>query len=132
VSPSKIAADRTGLGSTDPTRFYLSIFDYGLYRSTETHSYEQVFASAGGGTVAASISSRTEFALAPNGDKLRIYLGGRGRNRSGGLLPGGQRQCAGIQPDQRNRQPGMDKTVQRNRGHAWLLVLQFLRDPVLV
>jgi hypothetical protein len=72
---SKIAADRTGLGSTDATRFYFSIFDYGLYRSTGTGSYEQVFASAGAGSVAGSLNSRTEFALAPNGANLRLYLG---------------------------------------------------------
>jgi hypothetical protein len=50
------------------------MFDYGLFRSTGGN-VEQVFASAGGGTVANSLASRTEFALAPIGRFLRIYLG---------------------------------------------------------
>jgi hypothetical protein len=66
----------------DPTtagRVYLSIFDYGLYRSDGHGAYEQVFASAGGGLQANSLSARTEFALAPLGNgKLRIYLGDLG------------------------------------------------------
>ena len=57
-------------------RIYFSVFDYGLYRGTTASGYEQVFASAGGGDIANSPTSRTEFALAPlkNG-KLRIYVG---------------------------------------------------------
>lgn len=55
-------------------QIYFSMFDYGLFRSNNG-SFEQVFASAGGGTVANSAGSRTEFDLAPKGDKLRIYLG---------------------------------------------------------
>ncbi|NVO06917.1 MAG: hypothetical protein HXX19_13770, partial [Rhodoferax sp.] len=51
---------------------------YGLYRSRTGGGYEQVFASAGGGTVANSLSSRTEFALAPMGNQLRIYVGDAG------------------------------------------------------
>lgn len=66
----------------DPTtagRIYFSMFDYGLYRSDLHGGYEQVFASAGGGTVANSLSSRTEFALAPHDSgQLRIYLGDLG------------------------------------------------------
>jgi hypothetical protein len=72
---TKIVATRLGLHENDPTRFYFSVFDYGLYRSTASAGYEQVFASAGGGTVAGSAGSRTEFALAPMGKKLRIYVG---------------------------------------------------------
>ncbi len=72
---SKIETDRLGLNSGDPTRFYFSVFDYGLYRSKSGGGFEQVFVSAGGGLVAYSASARTEFALAPNGNKLRIYLG---------------------------------------------------------
>ncbi|MDE2250331.1 MAG: hypothetical protein KGL25_02870 [Gammaproteobacteria bacterium] len=73
---TKIAATRLGLKPSDPTRIYFSVMDYGLYRSAAGGGYEQVFASAGGGLVANSIGSRTEFALAPlpNG-KLRIYVG---------------------------------------------------------
>lgn len=62
----------------DPTtagRIYFSIFDYGVYRSA-AGGYEQVFASAGGGSPANSLGSRTEFALAPiNATTLRIYVG---------------------------------------------------------
>jgi len=75
---SKLGADRTGLGVHDPTRFYASLFDYGLFRSTSGGPFEQVFASAGGGTIANSLASRTEFALAPMGNKLRIYVGDAG------------------------------------------------------
>lgn len=75
---SKLEADRTGLRPGDRTRIYASLFDYGLYRSTASGAYEQVFASAGGGLVANSLASRTEFALAPMGSKLRIYVGDAG------------------------------------------------------
>ena len=71
---SKIAVDRTGLAAGDPTRTFVSLFDYGLYRSTGG-GYERIFASAGGGTIANSLASRTEFALAPMGNQLRIYVG---------------------------------------------------------
>ena len=72
---SNMSLDRTGLGAHDPARLYVSLFDYGLFRSTAGGSFEQVFASAGGGTIANSLASRTEFALAPMGNKLRIYVG---------------------------------------------------------
>ncbi|HEY7416434.1 MAG TPA: hypothetical protein VH593_14670, partial [Ktedonobacteraceae bacterium] len=57
---------------------YFSVFDYGLYRSTAGGSFEQVFASPGGGTVANSSTARTEFSLAPMGQQLRIYVGDSG------------------------------------------------------
>jgi hypothetical protein len=71
---TKIIFDPTNAG-----RVYFSMFDYGLFRGSTSSGYEQVFASAGGGAVAASLSARTEFDLAPlaNG-KLRIYLGDLG------------------------------------------------------
>ena len=75
---SKIEMSRTGLAASEPTRIYFSVFGYGLYRSKPAGGYEQVFASAGGGTAANSLSARTEFALAPIGNKLRIYLGDAG------------------------------------------------------
>ena len=76
---SKLETDRTGLGPRDRTRVYVSVFDYGLYRSTASGAFEQVFASAGGGLPENnSITSRTEFALAPRGTKLRIYVGDAG------------------------------------------------------
>lgn len=75
---SKIELDRTGLTPEQPSRVYFSVFDYGFYRSTGKGSFEQVFASAGGGTIANSVSSRTEFALVPMGGNLRIYVGDSG------------------------------------------------------
>ncbi len=65
-------------------QLYFSVFDYGLYRTTNG-SFEQVFAGAGQGKVAASGASRTEFALAPMGDKLRIYLGDTNGNTTDAL-----------------------------------------------
>ncbi len=70
---SNIVFNNTGLASG--WRVYFSMFDYGLFRSTGSGTYEQVFSSVGGGTVANSAGARTEFALAPDGSKLRIYLG---------------------------------------------------------
>jgi hypothetical protein len=56
---------------------YASAFDYGLYRNSGS-GWEQIFASAGGGTVGTSSTSRTEFSLAPDGSNLRIYVGDTG------------------------------------------------------
>lgn len=72
---TKIVFDRTGVAAGLPSRVYFTVSDYGLYRQLENKAFEQVFASAGGGTVANSSTSRTEFALAPMGNNLRIYLG---------------------------------------------------------
>jgi hypothetical protein len=74
---SKVLFDRTGLTAKQASVVYFSVFDYGLYRSNNG-SFEQVFASGGGGTVANSSTSRTEFALAPNNGQLRIYVGDSG------------------------------------------------------
>ena len=61
------------------TQVYASFFDYGIFRRSQTldsdTDFHQVFMSAGGGTVAQSSFSRTEFSLAPNGANLRIYTG---------------------------------------------------------
>jgi len=76
---SHMEADRTGLTPSQPTKIYASLFDYGLFRRDQEDdgntSFNQVFAAAGGGSVAQSSSARTEFALAPmtNGH-TRIYL----------------------------------------------------------
>ncbi len=75
---SNVVFNRTGLSEDDASRVYLSIFDYGIYRSDGAGGYEQIFASAGGGGVPNSLSSRTEFALAPNEGALRIYAGDAG------------------------------------------------------
>lgn len=64
------------------TQVYFSAMDYGLFRSAANGLIEQVFASAGGGAVAKSLSSRTDFALAPMDEKLRIYLGDVGGGRA--------------------------------------------------
>jgi hypothetical protein len=58
-------------------QIYFSVSDYGLYRSA-SGSFEQIFASPSGGSVANSSTDRTEFALAPMGKNLRIYLGNSG------------------------------------------------------
>ena len=71
---SKIEFTPTGLAAGQSPQIYFSVFDYGLFRSNNS-SFEQVFASAGAGTAANSAGARTEFALAPMGSKLRIYLG---------------------------------------------------------
>jgi hypothetical protein len=66
------------------TQVYASFFDYGVFRRSKTQDgdtdFHQIFASAGGGTVAESLDSRTEFSLAPisvgpNSGHLRIYVG---------------------------------------------------------
>ncbi len=72
---SKIAFDNTGLTAGQPWHVYFSMDDYGVFRGLGNGKYEQIFASAGAGTVANSAGARTEFALAPNGQKLRIYVG---------------------------------------------------------
>ena len=72
---STIEADRTGLARGQATRFYFSMYGYGVYRLNPDGTVEQVFASAAQGTVATSSGARTEFALAPGGGRLRIYVG---------------------------------------------------------
>ncbi|GAC1389155.1 MAG: exo-alpha-sialidase [Ktedonobacteraceae bacterium] len=72
---STVVFDRTGLAKGLPSRVYFSVHDYGLYRELENEAFEQIFASAGAGSIANSPASRTEFALAPMGSNLRIYLG---------------------------------------------------------
>lgn len=67
---SKIAFDPIVAG-----RIWFSMFDYGLFRSATGGGYEQVFASPSGGAAADSSIARTEFALAPMGSKLRVYVG---------------------------------------------------------
>ena len=61
------------------TQVYASFFDYGVFRRSMTQdgdtAFHQIFQSAGGGLVANSSTSRTEFSLAPNGSDLRVYVG---------------------------------------------------------
>jgi transposase-like protein len=54
---------------------YASLFDYGVYRSTDGTTWDQIFASAGGGAAGQSQFARTEFSLAPDGGNLRVYVG---------------------------------------------------------
>ena len=68
------------------TQVYAAFVDHGVYRRSMTldgdSAFHQIFNSAGGGTVANSSSSRTEFSLAPNGASLRIYVGDTGNGAS--------------------------------------------------
>jgi hypothetical protein len=75
---TNVVFNRTGLSENAPSNDYISVFDYGIYRSDGAGGYEQIFASAGAGGVAATLASRTEFALAPNNGALRIYAGDTG------------------------------------------------------
>ena len=69
------------------TQVYASFFDYGVFRRSMTQdgdtAFHQIFASNGGGSVGLSSIYRTEFSLAPNGSKLRIYAGDGGVDSSG-------------------------------------------------
>src|SRR5207248_5461820 len=65
------------------TQVYASFFDYGVFRRSVTldgnSNFNQIFQSAGNGTLANSSTSRTEFSLAPistgpNKGNLRIYV----------------------------------------------------------
>ena len=73
------------------TQVYASFFDYGVFRRSMTQdgdtAFHQIFLSAGGGTVANSSASRTEFSLAPNGAEPS-HLRRRRRQRAGGFLYG--------------------------------------------
>ncbi len=64
------------------TQVYASAFDYGIFRRSVTldgdFGFHQIFGSTGGGSVGLSSIYRTEFSLAPNGSKLRIYAGDGG------------------------------------------------------
>jgi hypothetical protein len=75
---TNVVFDRTGLSDNDISRLYLSIYDYGVYRSDGAGGYEQIFASAGAGGVATSSASRTEFSLTLKNGALRMYVGDAG------------------------------------------------------
>jgi len=69
------------------TQVYAAFFDYGVFRRSATldgnSNFNQIFKSAGNGTQANSLASRTEFSLAPitTGPMprpLRIYVGDAG------------------------------------------------------
>jgi hypothetical protein len=63
------------------TQVYASFFDFGVYRrraadtGPSMNGFRKIFNSSGGGSVAGSSFSRTEFSLAPNGSDLRVYVG---------------------------------------------------------
>ncbi len=77
--------------SGSETQVYASFFDYGVFRRSlaqdSDSDFHQIFASAGGGTVGNSSTSRTEFSLAPNGANLRVYVGDTGGNNAGSTRP---------------------------------------------
>jgi hypothetical protein len=69
------------------TQVYAAFFDYGVFRRSMALDgdsvFHQIFKSAGNGTVANSLASRTEFSLAPittgpNPRPLRVYVGDAG------------------------------------------------------
>jgi hypothetical protein len=64
------------------TQVYASLFDYGIFRRSNTQdgdtAFHRVFASNGGGSAGLSSVYRTEFSAAPNGTNLRIYVGDGG------------------------------------------------------
>src|SRR5882724_2006591 len=71
-------------GNANETQVYAAFFDYGVFRRSVTldgnSNFNQIFKSAGNGTAANSLASRTEFSLAPistgpNKGNLRIYAG---------------------------------------------------------
>ena len=69
------------------TQVYVSLFDYGVFRRSQTldggAAFHQIFGSQGAGTMALSSIFRTEFSLAPNGSNLRIYVGDGGADQAG-------------------------------------------------
>jgi hypothetical protein len=66
------------------TQVYASMFDYGVFRRSNSldgdSNFQLVFGSGGSGSAASSSVSRTEFSLAPNGANLRVYVGDSGAN----------------------------------------------------
>src|SRR5438552_3851348 len=85
---SDIELYRAGNAPGTETQVYAAFFDYGGSRRSATQesgdsTFKQIFKSAGNGTVANSLASRTEFSLAPiktgpNNGNLRIYVGDAG------------------------------------------------------
>ena len=76
------ASDVELFRTSGETQVYAAFFDYGVYRRSPTldgdNAFHQIFNSAGGGTLANSSTSRTEFSLAPNEPRLRVYVGDTG------------------------------------------------------
>jgi hypothetical protein len=84
---SDIELYRAGNAPGTETQVYAAFFDYGVFRRSMALDgdsvFHQIFKSAGNGTVANSLASRTEFSLAPittgpNNGNLRIYVGDAG------------------------------------------------------
>ncbi|MDP9090710.1 MAG: hypothetical protein M3O26_18480 [Pseudomonadota bacterium] len=69
-----IELSRAGLKPNEPTKVFFAAFAYGVYRSAAAGGYEQIFVGGGMGAPFSS-NARTEFALAPMGKKLRMYVG---------------------------------------------------------
>jgi hypothetical protein len=68
--------------SSGETQVYASAFDYGIFRRSVTldgdFGFHQIFGSLPAGDPGGSSLFRTEFSLAPNGSKLRVYVGDGG------------------------------------------------------
>lgn len=64
------------------TQVYASFFDYGVFRRSmvldKDLKFHRIFRSNGNGNIGLSSIYRTEFSLARNGSKLRIYVGDGG------------------------------------------------------
>src|SRR5947199_10153441 len=85
---SDIELYRAGNAPGTETQVYAAFFDYGVFRRSATlesgdSTFKQIFKSAGNGTVANSLASRTGFALAPMGTgpnhgDLRLDVGDAG------------------------------------------------------
>src|SRR5437867_355142 len=110
------------------TQVYAAFFDYGVFRRSVTldgnSNFNQIFKSAGNGTAANSLASRTEFSLAPittgpNPRPLRIYVGDAGSgpadfytvanaNETAAALVGGNNGGCTKRSSSTNGTPGFD------------------------
>ena len=76
------------------TQVYASLFDYGVFRRSQTQdgdtNFHQIFESLPAGDPSGSSLFRTEFSLAPNGSNLRVYVGdgGVGNTPESGVVTG--------------------------------------------
>ena len=83
---TRIVLDRTGLNSGPATRVFLSVFDYGVYRSLDGITYTQIFTSPSNGSIPFSSVSRTQFAITPRNGTVRMYVGDSGNSTGTGVV----------------------------------------------
>jgi len=74
---TKVSYDRTGLRTTDHTRFYFFDFDTACYRLTGADHFEQVIRVRRRRIECGSIAHE-RIRTGPTGSKLRIFLGDAG------------------------------------------------------